>query len=137
MRAPAPGAAGAPLDVVQGWYATRDSELLAEDIAWSVTPGFPEGGDLSGRQAVLEGFFPRLMERFGNFGAHPDEMLAAGERVVVNGEYRGTARVGGAGFVSRFVHVWTVRGGRIASFWQVADTAPLQAALERRGRAVV
>ncbi len=135
MSAPAPDAAKAPLDVVRGWYATRNPELLAEDIAWSVTPGFPEAGDVSGRRAVLEGFFPRLLARFSAYGAHPAEMLAASERVIVIGEYRGAAKASGVGFTSRFVHVWTVRDGRIASFWQVADTVPVQAALDGRGRA--
>jgi ketosteroid isomerase-like protein len=115
-------------EIIERWYAERDTSLLADDIRWSVLPTFPEGGDYVGRAAVIDGFFPKLLARFDSYAAQPERFLSDGDIVVVLGRYQAKAK-NGAVSTSAFAHVWTVRDGKIAAFDQIADTAAIHYAL--------
>jgi ketosteroid isomerase-like protein len=101
--------------------------LLTEDVAWE-TPGRPEvipyAGRRSGRGEVGE-FFEILdgAEEFTRF--EPGEFIAQGDRVVVLGNYAGRVRASGGPYDLEWVHVFTVRDGRIAAFREYIDTAAL------------
>ena len=105
-------------------------EMLTDDIDWW-TPGTPEeipyAGRLSGRAAV-GGFFERLAasEEIAHF--EPREFIAQGDKVVVTGNYRGRTRAAGREYDLDWLHVFTVRDGRIAAFREYIDTAALAAA---------
>jgi ketosteroid isomerase-like protein len=63
------------------------------------------------------GFFKEFMElSSGTFRIQVDDILAKGDRVVVLCTER--ARRGDRSWSSPQVHVWTVKDGRAASFWQ-------------------
>lgn len=101
--------------------------ILSDDIDWW-TPGAPEqipyAGRLSGHAAVGE-FFARLAasEEITHF--EPREFVAQGEKVVVTGNYRGRTRPAGREYDLDWLHVFTVRDGRIAAFREYIDTAAL------------
>lgn len=105
-------------------------ELFAEDIDWW-TPGTPEqipyAGRRSGRDAVAE-FFARLGETTEFTTFEPREYIAQGDRVVASGNYKGRTLTAGRQFDIDWLHVFTVRDGRITSFREYNDTAALAAA---------
>lgn len=115
-------------EIIERWYAEQDPSLLAEDIGWDVLPTFPEGGTYTGKAAVLEDFFPRILARFESYAAAPERFVAEGDTVIALGHYEATG-LNGATATSRFAHIWTVQDGLITSFDQVADTVAIRDAL--------
>jgi ketosteroid isomerase-like protein len=119
-----------PRDLILRWYATRDPELLSEGIAWSVLPSFPGGGVYHGREAV-QNFFAKLLPHFTAFKAVPQGFIADGNQVAVTGDYIVSPVAGDpmSSTAFRFAHIFTVEGGKITAFEQIADTAAVQAAM--------
>ena len=102
-------------------------EMLSEEIDWW-TPGapgqIPYAGRLSGRAAV-NGFFTRLAESEEIKHFEPREFIAQGDKVVVSGNYKGRTRPAGRDYDLDWLHVFTVRDGRITAFREYIDTAAL------------
>jgi ketosteroid isomerase-like protein len=105
-------------------------DLLSEDVSW-LMPGpadiIPFAGRYEGREGVGR-FFAALdgaeaVERF-----EPGEFVAQGDKVVVLGHYTGRIRANGQADDIEFVHVFTVRDGKITDYRQYNDTAPSIAA---------
>lgn len=110
-------------------FYAPDQSTLAADSVWDISPGFPFGGVYSGREGVGE-FYGKLMPLFESLGAIPDDFYGDDEdHVFVRGHYRGTAKDGGKQVEVRFIHLWTVRDGKLASLWQAADSHVVQQAL--------
>ena len=121
------------LDIVRNVYAAFgrgdvDGVLapLDPDVSWR-TPGAPDlptGGLRRGIPAVRE-FFGLLLNTFDIADFHPQDFLAAGDKVVV----LGTSREGPKGSDRlvdfRWVHVFTFRNGRIVAFEEPADVSEL------------
>ncbi|HWT01045.1 MAG TPA: nuclear transport factor 2 family protein [Pyrinomonadaceae bacterium] len=99
--------------------------LLADDVDW-LQPGPPDvipfAGQYRGRDQVGE-FFSRLGGAEEAELFEPLEFFASGERVVALGRYRGRVRATGRVNEVEWVHVFTVRGGKIVSHRQYSDTA--------------
>jgi len=114
---------GQALDVIKLWFSKPpDSSLYADDIDWYV-PSYPVPKErYSGRAAVTEDFFPAMRANFSAWRAEATEFIEAGDRVTVVGRYLGTT-TGGKDVVIPFLHVWTVRDGKIAGVNAAADTA--------------
>ena len=90
--------------------------LLAEDILWHVPGRGPLSRDYRGHAEVLA-FFGRFMEMSnGTFRVRVDEVFANQERVVVL--CTESAERAGRSWSSPQVHVWTIKEGRAAVFWQ-------------------
>ena len=89
---------------------------FAEDIFWHVPGRGPLSRDYRGH-ADVSGFFERFVRLSnGTFRIQIDEVLAKGEQVVVL--CRESARRGDRSWSSPQVHVWTIKNGRAATFWQ-------------------
>jgi ketosteroid isomerase-like protein len=101
--------------------------LLTEDVDWWA-PGSPEqlpqAGRLSGRAAV-GGFFERLSASEDITHFEPREFIAQGDKVVVTGNYKGRTKPAGRDYDLDWLHVFTVRDGRLAAFREYLDTAAL------------
>lgn len=124
----------AAVDTLNRWFAAPDPELLHADVEWAV-PGYPVPREVfHGRDAVFGEFFPALLGQFAALRAETDELIEAadGERVTVLGRYVGTTR-GGAPFAVPFVHIWTVRDGRVVRVVSGAHTAKLAEAARPAG----
>lgn len=80
-----------------------------------------------GPQAVAEGVFGRIAEAWSDFRVTPHDFVTEGETVVVLGRYGGTFKTTGRSLDAQFVHVWTLRDGKITKFQQYADTAQFAA----------
>ena len=94
------------------------------DIEWQQAQGLPHGGTYHGLDAVRRNIFEPLdAEWWSEFSADPDEFLAAGDKVVVIGRYRGLAKETGKRLDVPFVHVWMLQEERAVRFRQFLDTA--------------
>ena len=114
-----------PIDTVRRWFSPeREPGLLAEDVVWALSPGYPAPRhEWVGRAAVLGEFLPQLRARFASWGAVVSDMIEAeGGRVITLGHYRGTLHDGRPVRIP-FLHVWTVAEGRIVRLDAVADWA--------------
>jgi ketosteroid isomerase-like protein len=102
---------------------------LTHDIEWSLPEPLPWGGVHHGPDGVRA--FARIFrEHVDGPWADPDDILEAGDRIVVLGRLRGTARASGNEFEVEFVHVWTLTDGVGSHVRVFYDTAPILAALE-------
>jgi ketosteroid isomerase-like protein len=117
---------------VQSLYAAfgrGDIETLlagcAADIDWETIgrpSDFPTFGPRKGIEAVEEFF--RLVdenEAFSEFA--PREFYAADDKVFVLGRYSLIARKSGAPITAEWVHVFTLKNGRVTRFREHTDTA--------------
>ncbi len=100
-------------------------QLVDPNISWEVLKNYPEGGTRTGYNAVFEGdgFFPSLYKQFDEWQATPEEYLDADDNVIAVGVYRGRVIANQVRVESPFVHIWTVRNGRLARMRQFTDTA--------------
>lgn len=109
-------------------FARGDMDAVVADmhpaIEWHQAEGLPHGGFYRGLDAVRQAIFDPLGEEWwDDFGADPDELLDAGDEVVVLGRYRGRAKRTGKPLDVPFVHIWSFRDGRAWRFRQFLDTA--------------
>jgi ketosteroid isomerase-like protein len=119
------------LEIVRRSYAAFErgdlDAVLADldpEIEWHQAQGLPHGGLYHGRDEVRRNVFEPLdAEWWSEFSALPDEILDAGDELVVLGRYRGTAKGTGKRLDVPFVHVWTLRDERATRFRQFLDTA--------------
>lgn len=99
--------------------------VMAADIVWNEAQGNPYA-DLNpyvGPDKVLSGLFSRLGGDWDYFNATPAEFIVDGNRVVALGQYKARHKTTGVEMDAPFAHVWTVRGGKLATFDQYTDTA--------------
>jgi hypothetical protein len=108
--------------LIRRWMESGDHALLAEDVSWRVSPGYPVPRTRWRGRAEVEGeFFPTLRRHFPHWrivveGFTP---LADG-RLLASGAYDARDAAGRTGRVP-FLHLWTVRDGSIAGVEAVAD----------------
>jgi ketosteroid isomerase-like protein len=121
------------VDVVQEAYAAFGRgdipgllSLLDADIPW-VTPGpsdLPTAGRRRGHAAVGE-FFTTLVTMADITRFEPQDFIAQGDKVVVLGEETAVIKATGATLENRWVHIFTVSGGKIVAFEEVFDATPI------------
>ena len=110
--------------LLRRWLESGDHSLLAENVLWRVSPGYPvPRGEWHGRAAVEGEFFPILRQHFPHWRIAVDTIapLADG-RLLASGAYDARDVAGRTGRVP-FLHVWTLRDGAIAAVEAVADFA--------------
>jgi uncharacterized protein len=98
---------------------------VAPDIEWRLNGSrsdHPLLGTWKGPQGV-QAFFDELarIQDFSEFS--PREFLSSGDRVFVLGHYASTIRKNGRKAASDWVHIFTVRNGKLAAFLEFTDTA--------------
>jgi ketosteroid isomerase-like protein len=123
----------ATISVVRRFYDSKGdpavtAEVMAPDIVWDITPGFPGGGVYHGLDSVVNDFFGPLFGRCDTFHAVGEEFYGDGEHVTALGHYQGTTKTGTSVQV-RFIHLWTVRDGKLARLQQAADSLVIDRAL--------
>jgi uncharacterized protein len=121
------------VEVIRGIYAAfgrGDLEgilgALDPQVSWR-TPGPPEiptAGLRHGVPAVRE-FFGLLLNTFDIQDFRAADFLAQGDKVVVLGTSREGPKGSGRLVDFRWVHVFTLRGGKIVEFEEPADVSAL------------
>lgn len=106
--------------------------LLSEDVDWRLpkVENMPHSGTRRGINQVTE-FFSLLAETQQSKEFEPREFIAEGDRVVALGHYVWQANATGREFESNFVHVFTVRDGKVTGFDEYFDTANAAAAFRK------
>ena len=121
------------LEVVRSVYAAfgrGDLEgllgLLSPQVSWR-TPGPPDLPTAGLRRGVAEvrAFFGVLLNTFDIQDFRPAEFLTQGEKVVVLGTTREGPKGTGRMVDFRWVHVFTIRSGKIVEFEEPADVSGL------------
>lgn len=111
-------------EAMHGGDAVALRETLADDFVGRVSDGLPGGfgGTHVGPDRMLEECWVPVHLTFRVL-PHPEERLTTIDgRVVVTGEYRGTAPGTSESFAAAFVHVFTLADCRILELRQVTDT---------------
>jgi len=127
-------AASGYVDVARAGYAAFAAgdipgvlALFAEDLVWSTSESLPHGGVYRGPQGAGE-FFTKLPQNYAELSVTPEQYIDAGDTVVVQGRHRGRT-VTGNSFDVPWAHIWTYRNGKVTSFTELMDTAPVAEAL--------
>ena len=129
------------VDVMRGAYAAFAEgdvpavvAVMAPDIEWNEAENFPyaDGNPYVGPDGVVGGVFVRLAEDWDFWNIEIENMLDAGDNVVVLGRYHAKHSETGADLNAQFAHIWWLEGGKIKRFQQYADT---HQALRASGRA--
>lgn len=105
--------------------------LEASAVVYDLPAGMPIGaGHFEGLLDVTERF---LTSFYGALDVRllAEEFITAGERVVAIGRIEGTTRQTAVPVDVPFVHVWTVREGRLQRLRAFTDTAVLSRALAK------
>ena len=117
-------------EVAQRFYrALADSDgqalfdLLTDDFEGIVSAGMPHGvgGEYHGRVAMISAVWGHIDSVY-DVDVEPAEFLAMGDRVVVLGSYRGSARDGDTAVDAAFAHVITAQSEQITALHQITDT---------------
>jgi hypothetical protein len=125
------------LDIVRQGYAAFGRgdvqgllDLLDPQVTWT-TPGgadVPIAGTRRGQAAVGE-FFATLSTTFEITRFEPKDFLAQGDKVVVLGDDTSVVKATGKSLEYRWVHVHTVRDGKIVAFEEIGDMSAIVAEL--------
>jgi ketosteroid isomerase-like protein len=104
------------------------SGLLDADIEWVNPPDAVERGTRRGVDA-FGAAADAVSDTFEGVGVYIDEMLDAGDRVVVLATLHGRGRGSGADLERRQGYIWTVRDGKATRFeWFTTPDEALRAA---------
>jgi enamine deaminase RidA (YjgF/YER057c/UK114 family)/ketosteroid isomerase-like protein len=130
----APRPSNAAVALVEAAYEAWDGEdqgrlaaLLAQDAEAHQDTAIPWGAEARGRDAFLR--YAAGVKRQLDANATVEQLYPCGDDVVAVGHSAGAVRATGGRFDVRFVHVWTVRDGRISRFVAYVDTDALAPAL--------
>lgn len=110
-------------------FVTKDLasilDLQADDVHWSVAGSadqIPWAAPRPGREGVAD-FLKTLSQWLVAEQFEIRDYVASGDKVVALGYQRGYVRPNERAYDFDFVHVWTVRDGKISSFRVYYDTA--------------
>ncbi|HRI87628.1 MAG TPA: nuclear transport factor 2 family protein [Candidatus Hydrogenedentes bacterium] len=96
--------------------------ICSDDIEWIQNPGFPNGATYIGAAAIVEQVFNANRGIWDGFSYRIDEILDAGDSVVVLGRYEGRHNISGKHMIASAAHVYDLQGGKVRRFRMFADT---------------
>ncbi len=106
-------------------------DCLAEDVDWLFVgrpQDVPIAGPRLGREVMVD-FFVTAAAVAEMIEFVPLEIMVCGEQVIVVGQEKGRARATGRVWETPWVHIFTVREGRIVRLREFYDTATIAEAL--------
>ena len=102
--------------------------LFHPDIIWEECKGFPfvvGSGIYKGAEAIDQGVFMQMPEYYEGFKVEADEIIEAGDKIIMIGHYVGIWADTGKSFTANAVHVWTFKDGKATGYFEAADTAEI------------
>lgn len=101
-------------------------DTLTNDVIWQVAPvkDVPFTGTRNGQEGAAD-FFAKMAECEDTLQFEPRDFIAQGDKVAVVGHYAGHVKATGREYETYFVHVFTLREGKIARFDEYTDTAAI------------
>jgi uncharacterized protein len=122
------------VELIQSLYAAFGRGDIAgivatttPDVVWGLD-GRPQDVPMLGHhkgQAGVQQFFKVLAETHDITSFTPQEFYADADKVFVIGRYSWTMKPSGRSGSSDWLHVWTIRNGKIAAMRSLNDTALL------------
>ena len=109
-------------------------ELLDPDVEWVQDQSVAPDADVYRGKEDTARFFETILRDFEHLEFEPEEIIDAGDRVVVVSVARGRGKASGAEVEARFTHVWTLRDGKAvrAVFYADHEKALADAGLSPR-----
>lgn len=106
--------------------------LMSGDVDWRLpkVENMPHSGTRKGLEQVTE-FFSILADAQDAKVFEPNEFIAQGDRVAALGHYVWSVKSTNREYESDFVHVFTVRDGKITGFDEYFDTTLATAAYQK------
>ena len=97
---------------------------MSPDIVWNEAENNPwaDGNPYIGPEAVAKGIFARCATEWDGFAVEVEELIDAGDTVIMLGRYGGTYKSTGRKQHTQVVHVWRVKDGQAVRFQQYLDT---------------
>lgn len=129
-----------PVAVVKAAYAAFAAgdigsvlAVIDPDAEWIETDAesLPTRGTFVGPDEVAQNVFAAVPEHWDTFELVPEEYFRDGDTVVVRGRVKATAKATAAEMDAPYVHVFTVRDGKIVKLTNHHDTAMWREALGR------
>jgi uncharacterized protein len=102
--------------------------LFDPAIEWHECKGMPfvDGdGIFTGPDAIVTKVFMNLPVYFDGFNIAVTEIFGTDDKVVMVGYYQGTNKATGNSFKANATHVWTIKDGKLAHFFQAVDTVAI------------
>jgi ketosteroid isomerase-like protein len=102
--------------------------LFDPAIEWHECKGMPfvkDDGIYTGAEAIVTNVFMNLPVFFDGFNIAVNELFGADDKVVMVGYYQGINKATGNQFKANATHVWTVKNGHLAHFFQAVDTVAI------------
>jgi ketosteroid isomerase-like protein len=100
------------LDVYNERSFDENMELIDPEIVWDLSRvELPDGASYTGR-SELRSFAEAWEEGFESEHVTAEEIVDAGDRVVVSIRHRGRGKISGIEVAQTFAMVWTLRDGR-------------------------
>jgi ketosteroid isomerase-like protein len=87
-------------------------ELLDPEIEWLQDASVAPDADVFRGQEGTTRFFDALLSDFEHLEFVPEEIIDAGDKVLVVAAARGRGKTSGAEVEGRFSHLWTIRDGK-------------------------
>ena len=104
-------------------------DQMSDDVTWQLPE--IEGVALAGKRTGVGEFFATVARDQEVREFEPREFIAQGDKVVSLGNYRWRVKDTGREFKSDFVHIFTIRDGKIVRFREHLDTAAAAAAYQK------
>ena len=116
------------IETIQGAYDAFNRgdipavmEVMQPEVRWTEPGGGrAPAGTFSGPESVANDVFAAVPENFEQFRADAEEWIDAVNQLAVAGHFHGSSKSGAAVDVP-FVHLWTMREGKAASFENLVD----------------
>ena len=67
----------------------------------------------------------KIPELYNGFNIDVQDIYASGDKVVMEGFYKGTWAATGKSFKANAVHIWDLKDGKATRFFQAVDTAEI------------
>jgi ketosteroid isomerase-like protein len=123
--------------VMEGYRLFQSGDIRAlldryhDDAEWLGPESelLPFAGPFHGKAGIAQ-FFAKLDAAVRSIRFEPKQMIAEGEQVVVTGEASWMAKPTGRSYDSAWVHVFTLRDGKVARFQSYYDTAASEKAFQ-------
>lgn len=107
-------------------------DQMSDDVTWQLPEieDVPLAGKRTGREGVKD-FFAILARDQDVVAFEPREFVAEGDKVISLGNYKWRVKDTGRDFASDFVHIFTIRDGKIAGFREHLDTVAIASAYRK------
>ena len=116
------------INKIYGHFNAREYDAVVENFAdnfeWFAADSSPlaDRSPYRGVKEIRAGVFGRIEAAFKRLNVEIDEIIDAGDKVVVLGYYTGEYATGNEAPRAQLAHIWTIAGGKAVKFQQYVDT---------------